>query len=379
MNSGKYVRATGKLLLLVLVGLSILFITYRQPFNSKEQVISSRPIEDPDGSVSKSTDNSVMFNENKNQNGSQIHTLVIGRMQSGSTATGSLLGKLEDSFYVYEPDHVILGSIYHRNVHIDSADNLEAMQPYLCQFLGALYSCNFSSYDYFVRGFRCNGMLRKKGFLTDFLSDQVTEAELASFCKSKTIITSKVVRFIDVKSCLPTLQRNNVKMVFLARDPRGLIISRLRHMGNRLASFADDSNVNYYPIEYVVKEHCHWLDSIYNLLRNGSKWLKDNSMLIRFEDLSLYPHVINSAIYDFVGLTPPPAKYVPRNESASSWFKTNDYARMKKFQEYCPEHVYDEFGWVRIKSEDDFEKAKTSSSWYREMPGNGVILKYTVP
>ncbi|XP_070550408.1 carbohydrate sulfotransferase 1-like [Ptychodera flava] len=317
--------------------------------------------------------------EENYQNDSRVHIIIIARMSTGSTALGSMLGSGENSFYAYEPGLLFLEFLYHKNVFVDSASNLEEMQPQLCNFLGDLYKCNFPS-DVYLRGLNKKSLYRKSGHSLKSLSYPVSREELTSFCRSKSNIISKVLRFVDIKSCLPTLKENKVKLIFLARDPRGMIASRLRRWKRVLRPLANDSNAYYYPTEAIVKEHCDWLDMVYNLLKNGSKWLRENSMLVRFEDLCLYPNTVGQAIYNFVGLTHSEGDVGKNhNMSATRWLNFKSYANLREIQDSCPKHVYDDFGWRLVNSEEEFERVKTSSSWYHELPPGRVALKYTTP
>ncbi|XP_070549966.1 carbohydrate sulfotransferase 1-like [Ptychodera flava] len=313
------------------------------------------------------------------QNNTRVHIIIIARMSTGSTAMGSMLGKVENSLYVYEPDHLFLKFVYHKNVYVDRASYLKEMQPRLCTFFEELYQCAFASNDY-LDGLNKCVLYRRKGQSLQYLSYPISKRELTSFCRSKANIISKVLRFVDIESCLPTLKENKVKLIFLARDPRGMVTSRLRRWDRFLTPLAAVSNANYYPTKAIVKEHCDWLTMVYNLLQNASKWLRDNSMLIRFEDMCQYPDVINQAVYDFVGLAPSSLGVgKPHNISLASWLNIYSYPELKEIQDYCPRHVYDDFGWRRVNSKEEFERAKASPSWYHDIPAGRVALKYKIP
>ncbi|XP_070549993.1 carbohydrate sulfotransferase 1-like [Ptychodera flava] len=355
--------------------------TYEHRYFSKYKNVPERVSVPPPsrGSVQQLT--KTRTTEENYQNDSRVHIIIIARMSTGSTALGSMLGSGENSFYAYEPGLLFLEFLYHKNVFVDRASYLQEMQPQLCTFLGDLFKCNFPS-DAYLRGLNNKSSLyRDSGHSLTRLSYPVSREELTSFCRSKSNIISKVLRFVDIESCLPTLKENKVKLIFLARDPRGMIASRLRRWKPFLRSLADVSNANYYPTEAIVKEHCDWLDMVYNLLKNGSKWLRENSMLVRFEDLCLYPNIVGQAIYNFVGLTHSEGDVGKNhNMSATRWLNFKSYANLKEIQDSCPRHVYDDFGWRWINSEEEFERVKTSSSWYyNELPPGRVALKYKIP
>ncbi|XP_070549741.1 carbohydrate sulfotransferase 1-like [Ptychodera flava] len=286
--------------------------------------------------------------------------LIMGRMSSASSATARLFSLREDVFYLGEPGHMMFKMIFHKDVHIDSRDYVDEMQQQLCQFLGDMFSCNFSSHGYFVDTLNEKKLYRGKGSLQK-LDYPITESGLTELCQSKSHIISKVLRLSDVTQCLPTFQQNNVKFLFLVRDPRGLVTSRLRRWGTILAKVNDKTSDKYYPVAKMVEDHCAWLDKVFNLLTNGPRWFRENSMLVRFDDKCMYPGTIDQAICDFVGITAPsPSSPISKsyNESAINWLIAHSYERIKEIQDYCPKHIYNEFGWLMINDKKEFEQAK---------------------
>ncbi|XP_070550914.1 carbohydrate sulfotransferase 1-like [Ptychodera flava] len=309
----------------------------------------------------------------------QTQVLILGRMSTGSTAISNLFSLRDEVFYVGEPGHLLFKSVYYKHVHIDSADYLQEMQAGLCEFLRDLYNCEFKSHDDFLEALNSRSLYRSRGSLRN-LNYPITQAALGSFCQSKPYVVSKVLRLSDLNMCLPMLKDNKVKVIFLARDPRGTITSRLHRWGDILGRLDDPANANYYPTKDVVKEHCNWLDMVFNFLKNSSDWLIDNSMLIRFEDKCINPGVINQAVYKFVGMSAPPsrpASFKANNESATKWLNTYSYDRIKTIQDYCSGHIYKNYRWLLINDEKEFERAKTS--WYRPTPQDEITLKYKIP
>ncbi|XP_070546862.1 carbohydrate sulfotransferase 1-like [Ptychodera flava] len=260
------------------------------------------------------------------------HVLVIGRMSSATKTIARLLSDHADFFYAYEPGLMLFKKVYHKHVLIDSKGYLQDIQPALCSFLEGLYDCNFTSQNFFLEAINFNTFYNNRGTLAD-LKYPVTQDEIASFCQSNRNIMSKVVRLSDVTSCLPVFKRKNVKMVFLARDPRGLVSSRLRRWRKGLTSLDTEGGANHYPLISIVKEHCNWLEMVFNLLKDAPDWLKENSMLIRFEDLCLYPDIITKAWFKFVGLEEPgidSAVLESRNETAVGWMNAHNLQSLKK-------------------------------------------------
>ncbi|XP_070546864.1 carbohydrate sulfotransferase 1-like [Ptychodera flava] len=307
------------------------------------------------------------------------HVLVVGRMSSATKTIAGLLSDHANFFYAYEPGLILSQKVYHKHVLIDSKDNLQDIQPAICRFLEDLYDCNFTSHSFFLEAVNFNTFYNRRGTLAN-LTYPVTQDKIESFCLSNPNIMSKVVRLSDITSCLPALKRKNVKMVFLARDPRGLVTSRLRRWSKGLASLDTARGAHYYPLTNLVKEHCYWLEMVFNLLKDAPNWLKENTMLIRFEDLCLYPDIITKALFKFVGLEEPgidAAISESRNETAVGWMNAHNFTQLKEMQDVCPKHIYDDFGWKTFQNEDELKQVNLS--WYGPMPRNTSVLKYQIP
>ncbi|XP_006817922.1 carbohydrate sulfotransferase 3-like [Saccoglossus kowalevskii] len=166
------------------------------------------------------------------------------------------------------------------------------------------------------------------------------------------------------------LKNDEVKVVVLARDPRGMTSSR------RKASFprreiSPNGTVQLHPIlaEYV-KEHCVWLETNYNAITTGPTWLQKNSILVRYEDMTMYPHKVIPNLFNFVGLngnahTEADAGHI---DSISKWRKNLKYEEVKIIQDLCSDHIYKIFGWRKVRSKIEFENKNLT--FIDPMPGS---------
>ncbi|XP_077989442.1 carbohydrate sulfotransferase 1-like [Glandiceps talaboti] len=298
------------------------------------------------------------------------HVLVIGRMTTGSKALAQYLSNRPDFFYVYEPGHVIFAcTALKGNVQNDSRTHLQELQTPLLHFLNDIYHCNFTKHQYFIKGMnKDNSVYRNRARLND-LQRPITEGALTTLCQSKHVI-SKIVRGNDIATYSDMLQKNNVKVIFLARDPRGMANSRFRR-------FVGDKNVPLSQKRLVlneyVKQHCDWLETNYDSITNGSKWLRENTMLVRYEDMASDRGSIGKLISEFIGLNSQhedtdEAAY-GRNDHAVSvtkWVNNFTYDEVTRIQNLCSDRIFDIFGWVKVKNKWTFEKE--NQTWFRPMP-----------
>ncbi|XP_077862974.1 carbohydrate sulfotransferase 5-like, partial [Saccoglossus kowalevskii] len=150
--------------------------------------------------------------------------LVHSRMRTGSTLTGSYFANHPDFFYIYEPGLMI--AWYKRlNVLRDSFDYLEAIRPTLVDFMHAFYHCDFTGRKYFYTSINNSLFLRRFSNITH-LEVPMQEKTITQICKSKRHIVSKTIRLNNILLAAPVLKADEIKVIHLVRDPRGMAYSR---------------------------------------------------------------------------------------------------------------------------------------------------------
>ncbi|XP_077989427.1 carbohydrate sulfotransferase 1-like [Glandiceps talaboti] len=298
------------------------------------------------------------------------HVLVFGRMTTGSKALAQYLSKRPDFFYVYEPGHMIFTcTALKGNVRNDSRTHLQELQTPLLNFLNDIYHCNFTKHQYFIKEMnKDNSLYRNRARLND-LQRPITEGALTTLCQSKHVI-SKIVRGNDIATYSDMLQKNNVKVIFLARDPRGMANSRLKKFGIKKNLSLSQKRL---VLNEYVRQHCDWLETNYDSIMNGSRWLRKNTILVRYEDMASDRGSIGKLISEFIGLNSQhedtdESEY-DRNDytvSLTKWVNYFTYDEVTRIQNLCTDRIFDIFGWVKVRKKWTFEKE--NQTWFRPMP-----------
>nr|XP_006814980.1 PREDICTED: carbohydrate sulfotransferase 1-like [Saccoglossus kowalevskii] len=303
----------------------------------------------------------------------RVRLLVIGRMTTGSKAIAGYFSGRPDFFYAYEPGHMLfsMSNLFKGSVQDDGHVNLEKIQVTLRDFLHGIYNCNFTNHPYFTQGFNAPISIYKIRAGLNSLPMPITEDTLTSICKSKRHVIAKVVRLNDLLQLMPMLENDEVKVLFLARDPRGMASSRhkrfLQHLDHHHGDNTADGELHPRLIDYVV-EHCNWLETNYNAITQGPPWIRKNSMVIRYEDMAINPNKIVPSMFKFVELTgnAPAEGYAPHADSVSKWRSYFSFEEVMRIQDLCPDRLYDMFGWRKVRNKHEF--TDTNMTFVGSMP-----------
>ena len=89
---------------------------------------------------------------------------------------------------------------------------------------------------------------------------------------------------------------HEVKFIFLVRDPRGMFNSRLR-----IAQIQYHETKKSDDLLNKVERHCA---SMVQNLRSVTdiEYFKQRTVVIRYEDVALYPEAFTTALYDKLGI-----------------------------------------------------------------------------
>ncbi|XP_077869053.1 carbohydrate sulfotransferase 3-like [Saccoglossus kowalevskii] len=291
---------------------------------------------------------------------SHVRLLVLARMTTGSKAISRFFSGRPDFFYAYEPGHMLLKFVFNGNVQDDGHANLERIQVNLRDLLHGIYHCNLTNHPYFIQGFNVkSSVYKRRAFLTK-LPMPITEETLTGICKSRDHVIAKVVRMTDLMQFTQMLQNDDVKVLFLARDPRGMAASRHKRFLHAIDTHVNKSADGVRPlhprlVDYVV-EHCQWLETNYKAITEGSTWLQNNAMLVRYEDMAMYPYKVVPKMLQFVGIngSSPAEGYAPHADSVSKWRNYFSFDEVKAIQDLCSDRLYNMFGWKKVQYKSDF-------------------------
>lgn len=121
-------------------------------------------------------------------------------------------------------------------------------------------------------------------------------------CKTYGVLASKVIRLKSVLD-IPEEMRNNEKtngdtrVVFLVRDPRGMVNSRLSK-GLDLNKKLDYQKM----VDTCGVFERFLLERRNENLVSGYKFLQNNVLVVRYEDLAYAPYLMARKIYSFLGI-----------------------------------------------------------------------------
>ena len=109
----------------------------------------------------------------------------------------------------------------------------------------------------------------------------------------------------------------DLKVIFLARDPRGILESRVKiyQKSDTAPYVADEKNLK------AVNDVCLRTHGILETIKS-SEWLRERSLVVRYEDLAMEPKKKGAEILEFSGLeiTPKIINWIEENTSS----KTSD-------------------------------------------------------
>ncbi|XP_077997880.1 carbohydrate sulfotransferase 1-like [Glandiceps talaboti] len=309
------------------------------------------PSKSPETSVGQ-VDKKVVDNSNDQRNPSAVRVLIDARMNSGSSYTGRYFSHHPSFFYIYEPCLFLARSL-RISVLNDTEDNFKKMQEPLISCLHDMFHCNFANCESFTKALGTTG-----GWVRGHMhvnSTQTEENNLTSLCKTKQNIVIKVLRLDDLSKAYSTIEKDNIKVIYLVRDPRSRLSSRLK--GYR-ESYPDATKI--LQFRSSAFNYCEWMKRTMKGFKERPKELRDNFILVRYEDLTDRPNDIVPMLYDFVGV--PIHETIEQlmldnqlsEKSSNSWMDRFSFEAVSIVQELCSEELFDAYGYVTVKSEQDW-------------------------
>ncbi|XP_077991615.1 carbohydrate sulfotransferase 3-like [Glandiceps talaboti] len=285
-------------------------------------------------------------------------------MRTGSTLTGSYFSLHPEFFYVYEPGHMII-EFNKMNLFVDDFDYLEQIRPELVNFMHSFFQCNFTGRQYYFDSLNKNKWQR---YFSSFLDIPlpIKESDVTQRCQSKQHIVTKIIRLNNILFAAPELKKDNVKVIHLVRDPRGMASSRREFERIKDGNALNDKFRLPEKLEEVITDDCIWLDTNYLSAKNADDTFKKNYMLVRYEDLADRPSEIVPKMYDFVGI---PMHQVIKDKieapgqklgNGQAWRKKLNFDEVRRIQEICPDRVFKTFGYVKVENADQLTNTETS-------------------
>lgn len=245
--------------------------------------------------------------------GSRI--FILAAMRTGSSFLGEIFAQRRDFFYLFEPGKYLANYIEANNL------SREVLITRYLQLIEEVYRCDFSNAKVLTDGLSNETVLGKKRFAPALLRSKGCRrlsgkhrlvcdhpfpvSEIANVCKTKPHVGIKAIRIPDLNLLLHLMRRSktNLKVIHLVRDPRGMVVSRLRvHKDHRLPN-GGLYNVSHITdtVRYYVQRYClSWATNIE--IGKYVPSVSTNYKLVRYEDLARDPVRNTRDIYSFVGL-----------------------------------------------------------------------------
>lgn len=294
-------------------------------------------------------------------NGTPYRSVIVTTWRSGSTFLGEILNSMPGNYHHFEP-LVNYGIRVLRGPPDDEQAIYQLKQLLHCNYSNVSDYVKFGAKHKFVYNY--NARLWKHCYLHPGHPNR-TEVEahpddprycsnanfLSSFCKLFPLQSMKVLRLrlALVEQLLedPSL---NVRIIFLVRDPRGLMLSRKRCKwchGN-----ADCDNLSTVCNDMMFDYH-----SASSLQMKYPLRFK----VIRYEELSLNPFKITEEILKFYGL--------PFNEMVRKYLESHTKQHIGNIYSTFRDSALTPFRWMQNLTYEEIDEIQTGCSRSMELWG----------
>ncbi|XP_077984612.1 carbohydrate sulfotransferase 1-like [Glandiceps talaboti] len=253
--------------------------------------------------------NWTQFNVTRmNSSERNVKIIIIAKMRTGSSFVGEFLNQHPDFFYLFEP-FLVINQMVQNNVIQKRSFPAEILK-----LLGKLLNCDTS--DYFV------GYLNREKWMgvqqSNSLPNEFTKEAFRNECSRKPYFAIKSIRIESIRDLWPFIRNSsqNVKIIHLVRDPRGMVHSRIKLKYMNAKRIYGMGGIMLDPeLVRITKDVCRWMVANAQEGSNGPQWLKGKYKLIRYEDVAEYPYKMAKEIYDFIG--------VPGHPKITEWVEKN--------------------------------------------------------
>ena len=253
----------------------------------------------------------------KDDSSPRLNVLLMASYRSGSSFTGELLRQNSKMLYLYEPFKIFMSE----NRTIDNGNlgaNIRAYIP-------SLFNCRYIDFWMAARSLFPEEA-KERVYWYNKLFKQLIARHKASGMKDMELICSgysmrsmKIIRNHLLSNIFPLLNtsseqylKNNMKVLHLVRDPRGIAVSRhlidawQRQKVSFLVYLNSQSNVE--KIVNTAKQIClHYEKNLDFLQSLGCTYqgLQSRLAFIRYEDIAYHPLHYAYSIYSFLNISVP--------------------------------------------------------------------------
>ena len=215
----------------------------------------------------------------KGMKDSPLRIIIHAKHRTGGTYVSEFFNRNNQTFYIFEPLRLL------------EHDGVIASQSEAAEYLAITHRCNFSRHfdrpvvKWWPLHMVCHPTPHTPGCPGPTRKAAETE------CKKAGVVAIKEIR-IDHLRYLGHLVKDDVKVIHLVRDPRGVVASRKPKLTG--------AQQDIYQLAYT---YCHMavLDAVH-----ARRWVPSSYLLVRYEDMVLHPTRSMNSIYTFLGIAPGP-------------------------------------------------------------------------
>ncbi|XP_060064693.1 carbohydrate sulfotransferase 5-like [Ylistrum balloti] len=312
------------------------------------------------------------------------YVLVVTHPRSGSTLTGDIIQKYENSFYAFEPLRF-------------AAESMQLGQTVI-YLNGTKRNYNYTrdavwvEADLVYRWFTCDFCrINIKDLKSKFIQSYSTNLQAYAYCLKRN-------KYGSVSQCVPYLQRTcekarvraiktvrlfsletisillkripHLKIVYLVRDPRG-----------RLASQAALDPTEWNIVKDQSRTMCTQLHEEIRYLTEIWKLYSEQVKILMYERFAIFPIETSKRLFSFLGLDFDKylqvfvrsvtsgsvdnagcywcTKKTNSQKTAVNWRKSIKYDYVKIIDDQCSD-VYHQLGYINIKNEDHLRNTSNS-------------------
>ena len=267
----------------------------------------------------------------------RVNVLIVAAMRTGSSFLGELFQQRTDFFYMFEPGMLIMHKLDSLNL------TRRVIYTKLIRMLHSFYHCQFNDLSFFVDLMNQKTLHARKQAVPALVTSQfcrvnhkhllrpkdacdpVTQQALETACSTRANTAIKSIRILDINLMISAVKEPdiNLRLIHLVRDPRSMILSRLKLAMPSVSIYNVTELTDTYR-NILIKYCSNWLQNYE--IGHYVPFMRRNYLLVRYEDLALEPHESARKIYDFVGL----GAEIPAN--IQTWLdqNTNDNDPSKK-------------------------------------------------
>ncbi|XP_070552534.1 carbohydrate sulfotransferase 1-like [Ptychodera flava] len=273
-------------------------LRYRHGFGPKMQMLPAGMFREDDrgwGDVSDDIQTVNWTDFHESDGNTTVKVIILARMRTGSSFLGQLFNQHPDFFYLFEP-FLVLNRMVQNSVLPKQHFTSETIK-----LLGKLLHCDTSeSFVQYLKNEKWMGVHQSKSLPENFNRTQFTKQ-----CKERPHFALKTIRIENIRDLWPYLKNKseNVKIIQLVRDPRGMVHSRIKlKYVNAKRVYGVSRRIMDSQLVHITKDVCQWMVRNAEEAAKGPPWLRQKYKLVRYEDVATNPYKMAKEIYDFLGV-----------------------------------------------------------------------------